>query len=420
MFDPSPSHGVRWLFLDLNSFFASCEQQENPSLRGRPVAVVPMDTDSTCAIAASYEAKAYGIKTGTRIFEAKAMCPALVCVPARHDVYVRYHHKVIEEVARHTPVGKIWSIDEMASRLLPHKQPVPEACALAARIKTGLRQNVGACMTVSIGLAPNSWLAKVASDMQKPDGLTVLEGHNMQEKLFPLALSDLCGIGPNMQARLNRAGIWTMPQLWHTSPKQMRGIWGSVEGERFWYRLHGYDVPDLATSKSVIGHSRVLDFNSRTPAIARDVCRQLTIKTCQRLRRYNMFATRFGLSVHLSDGRHWGQDMRLAPSQDSLAFVRLTHALWDAMEGDLRPDAIKKVSVSLTGLQENAVTTGDLFESRTPQKPKNAALSRAMDHIAKAYGPQALHFGMQPATRTGFVGTKIAFTRVPEEAEFLE
>lgn len=111
--------GLKWLFLDLNSYFASVEQQERPHLRGKPVAVVPMETDHTCAIAASYEAKAYGIKTGTMIRDAKKMCPNLTCVLARHDKYVEYHHKIVDEIALHTPINKIWSIDELSSRLPP-------------------------------------------------------------------------------------------------------------------------------------------------------------------------------------------------------------------------------------------------------------------------------------------------------------
>ncbi|NBX66131.1 MAG: impB/mucB/samB family protein [Proteobacteria bacterium] len=420
MITPPRPYGVQWLFLDLNSYFASCEQQENPHLRGKPIAIVPMPTDATCAIAASYEAKAFGIKTGTSIWEAKQMCPSLICVLARHDVYVRYHHKIIEEVALHTPIGKIWSIDELASRLLPLKQNVEAATALVGRIKDGLRRNVGECITCSVGLAPNAWLAKVASDMKKPNGMTVLEGHRLPGPLLDLDIRDLCGIGANMEARLNNAGIWTMKQLWDVHPKQMRAIWRSVEGEKFWYRLHGYDVPDLETNKSVVGHSRVLDFDSRRPDVARDVCRRLTVKACQRLRRYEMYATHFHLSVRLADGRRWGQDVRIAPDSDTLTFVRLTHALWDTMTDTMKPAAVKKVSIALAGLQEAAETTGDLFAASAPRKPKNTALSAAMDDIAKAYGPQALHFGNMPKTQAGFVGTKIAFARVPELAEFGE
>ena len=114
--------GLKWLFFDLNSYFASVEQQENPALRGKPVAVVPMQSDYTCAIAASYEAKAYGIKTGTRILDAKQMCPNLICVPARHDIYVQYHNRILEEFIKLAPINKVWSIDELSSRLPPSKR----------------------------------------------------------------------------------------------------------------------------------------------------------------------------------------------------------------------------------------------------------------------------------------------------------
>lgn len=471
MLHPPPDDGVRWLLLDLNSYFASVEQQMNPRLRGRPVAVVPMMTDGTCAIAASYEAKAYGIKTGTKIYDAKQMCPDLVCVPARHDLYVQFHHKVIEEMARHTPINKIWSIDEMNSRLTTQHRTREAAIDLGMRIKRGLMDNVGECIKCSIGIATNSYLAKTASDMQKPDGLTVLEGRDLPGRLLEMGLRDLCGIGPNMEKRLNRAGIWTMPQLWHTTPKQLRTLWGSVGGEQFWYRLHGYDLPDpVEGEKVVIGHSRVLDADSRTPALALDVTRRLTSKACQRMRRHNLFASTFSMSVRLKDGRSWGTERHLHPASDTLTFVRLTSDLWQDMMASLRPSVIKKVSISLGHLRTQAQTTGDLFEYRggavtaqamakpevppedafmsiipadaipnnpekirhvlpmprddaafrTNARARNNALSAAMDALAKNFGPHAVHFGYQPKTKVGFVGTKIAFSRVPDVAEFSE
>lgn len=471
MLTSPPDTGVGWLLLDLNSYFASVEQQLNPRLRGRPIAVVPMMTDGTCAIAASYEAKAYGIKTGTKIYDAKQMCPDLVCVLAQHDVYVKFHHLVINEMALHTPINKIWSIDEMNSRLTAQHRTREAAIDLGMRIKRGLTQNVGECIKCSIGIATNSYLAKTASDMQKPDGLTVLEGRDLPGRLLEMDLRDLCGIGPNMEKRLNRAGIWTMPQLWGTTPKQLRTLWGSVEGEKFWYRVHGYDLPDPVTGdKVVIGHSRVLDTDARRPDLALDVARRLTTKACQRMRRHNLYASHFSMSVRLKDGRRWGGERHLNPSSDSLTFVRITAEMWDEMIGRLRPYEIKKVSISLNHLQTQAQTTGDLFEYRggpviVPPEPdddkldedefisiipqeaiavpeqklrhvmplpkddeafrtnaraKNNALSAAMDMIVKNFGPQAVHFGHQPKTQSGFVGTKIAFSRVPDVEEFTE
>ena len=470
MLTPPPDEGVGWLLLDLNSYFASVEQQLDPRLRGRPVAVVPMPTDGTCAIAASYEAKAYGVKTGTKIYDAKQMCPDLICVMARHDEYVKFHHKVLEEMVRHTPINKVWSIDEMNSRLTEKHRTVEGATALAHRIKKGLAENVGECIKCSIGIATNSYLAKTASDMMKPDGLTILQGHNMRERLLKLDLTDLCGIGGNMEKRLNRAGIWTVKQLWDTTPKQLRTLWGSVEGEKFWYKLHGYDIPDpVEGDKVVIGHSRVLDMDSRKPHVAADVARRLTTKACQRLRRYGLLATSFSLSVRTKDGRRWGGEVPVHPCNDSMTFVRLTTDLWASAMRDLyHPHEVKKIGMSLSGLQTSAQTTGDLFEYKppvpivaTPVKTKaedflsiipeescfeappvkdrtilpmprddkqlranlvarSNALSAAMDKISREFGPHAVHFGNQPKTVAGFVGTKIAFSRVPDVQEFME
>ena len=143
LFSTPNQNSYQWLFLDLNSYFASVEQQDRPALRGKPIAITPLQSDSTCAIAASYEAKKFGIKTGTKIYEARRLCPDLICVPARHQIYVDYHHKVLEEVVKHTPINKIWSIDELSSKLPPNKQTKEAASSVAARIKAGLAQNVG-------------------------------------------------------------------------------------------------------------------------------------------------------------------------------------------------------------------------------------------------------------------------------------
>lgn len=278
-------HDLKWLFLDLNSYFASVEQQENPALRGKPVAVVPMDTPHTCAIAASYEAKAYGIKTGTIIRDAKRMCPGLICVQARHDKYVTYHHRILEEVIKHTPINKIWSIDEFDSRLPPAKRNEKSAREIAMRIKHGIWNNIGPAISCSIGVAPNTLLGKIASDMEKPDGLVILKPEDLPGRLLDLKLTAIPGIGLNMERRLHRGGITSMEQLWNTSPKQARKIWGSVQGERFWYWLHGYDFPPLETSRSVIGHSRVLDPAMRAPDPARQMARRLLTKAVRRMRR---------------------------------------------------------------------------------------------------------------------------------------
>lgn len=226
------SDRANYLFLDLNSFFASVEQQKNPALRGKPVAVIPTDTEATCAIAASYEAKAYGIKTGTMIYEAKKKCPDLICVLGSHEDYLTYHERVLEAANDVLPISEVWSIDEFCCRLMRNEQPLDVAIEIAERMKRTIRERVGECIGSSVGLAPNRYLAKIASGMQKPDGLTVLTPDNLEEKLLTLELMDVHGIGHNMHRRLLEHGVGNMRQLLALSPKHMRKIWHNVAGEK--------------------------------------------------------------------------------------------------------------------------------------------------------------------------------------------
>ncbi len=415
-----PNKTLEYLFLDLNSYFASVEQHMQPDLRGRPVAVLPSMTDATCAIAASYEAKAFGIKTGTKIWEAKKMCPDLVCVPARHDVYVEYHHKIFNEVERHIHVTKICSIDEAACLLAKQDRLPEQARALALKIKQGIYNNVSPVIKCSIGLAPNKFLAKLASDMQKPDGLTVLMPHNIKDAVCKLSLRDLTGINTNMERRLNYAGIYTVGDFWNIAPKHARRIWGGVGGERFWYKLHGYDIPDTKTSKSVIGHSRMLDPKLRMPEQAAQVTRYLTNKASARLRRYEMYTGRLSLGVRTPDRRKWWGDRTFCATQDSFKLLETLSFLWDRMMGELQPGLLLKVSISLSDLKEAATITPDLFEDYTPKARVNRNLSDAMDKMNKKHGANTVTVGMAPKTNAGFVGTKIAFNRIPEVEEFSE
>jgi len=414
---------VQWMFVDMNSFFAAVEQQENPHLRGRPVAVVPSMTEHTCAIAASYEAKQYGVKTGTIIRDALDICPHLNCVLARHDIYVAYHNRIIEEAVKHTPITKIWSIDEFSSRLTPDKQAVSAACAAAKRLKAGLADHIGAAVTCSVGLAPNGYLAKVATDMQKPDGLVVLTPDILQDALFSLRLTDFPGIGENMQRRLNKGGIWTVEHLWNTQPKQLRRLWGSVEGEKFWYKLRGFEVPEIAHNKVMVGHSRVLDPAHRPPEMAQQIARRLTVKAAGRLRRYQMEAAAFRLTVTTTEGQKWARDLRIPPSSDNLIFIHILNQLWAEMMTTLKPWRLKKISIIMHDLKKPEMITDDLFTSSVAaRKQRRIAreLSLSMDALNKKYGPNTCHFGVCPQTLAGYVGTKIAFSRIPDQEEFWE
>jgi DNA polymerase-4 len=425
MFAPSP---LKWLYVDFNSYFASVEQQLQPHLRGKPVAVVPVETDSTCAIAASYEAKAFGVKTGTPIWEAKQKCPGLICVLARHDAYVEYHHRAIEEVNRHIPVTDVCSIDEVASRLLRNESQPEAARDIALSIKQGLADTLGPWIRCSIGIAANRYLAKVATDLQKPDGLTILMPDTVEERLGrELKPSDLPGIGRNMERRLAQKGVFTVADIYALDRRQMRHVWGSIWGERMWYYLRGYDLAELETKRRSIGHSHVLGPDMRPPQHAIAVARRLTLKACSRMRRMGYHATIFGFSARLEDGRRLRAEARCLPAQDSKTFLDMLLSFWNSQMPQKPGILVKKLSVVLHGLVEDGQVQPDLFpplDIHQPLAPANAErwnrLSHALDRINHRFGRDSALIGILPSQGRSFSGTKIAFTRIPDREEFQE
>ncbi len=415
---------LRWLYIDFNSYFASVEQQLSPHLRGKPVAVVPVETDATCAIAASYEAKAYGVKTGTPIYEAKKMCPGLICVLAQHEKYVEFHHRIQEEVENHIPIDVVASIDEVACRLMNNENNVARVNEIAKSIKAGLAKNVGEHVRCSIGVAPNKYLAKVATDLHKPDGFTILAAQDIPGKLLALKLRDLPGIGWNMEKRLLKAGITSMEQLWGYEAQQLRKVWGSVWGEKMWYYLRGVEVPDEETQRRSIGHSHVMAPELRAPMQAKYVARRLTLKSASRLRRLEYFASAFHLAVRLEEGERFEASARCYRAQDSMSFLHMLDRLWARLMKESRGKRIKKISVTLGELMPANQLEPELFEMLPDidlrARERAERMSRALDKINHRFGRDSVLVGMLPSQGRSFSGTKIAFTRIPDIEEFLE
>ncbi len=415
---------LKWLFLDLNSYFASVEQQMNPDLRGKPVAVVPVMTDSTCAIAASYEAKKFGIKTGTPIYEAKKKCPELICILGKHNYYLEYHHRILEEIDKHIPISIVASIDEVGCELMGRERNRDNAVKIAESIKGGIRKNIGECLTCSIGIAPNRYLAKVATNLEKPDGLTVLEERDLPYALFSLGIQDLTGIGYNMTARLKKAGINDIGALWKLSPQELKLIWGGVQGHNFWRMLHGEDVPYQETTRRTVGHSHVLSPELRPINKARIVARRLVSKAASRLRRLGFYASEIHLSIKTSDHRRWISYKKCYRTQDSMTFLNILNQLWKQMLIETKAKNIRKISITLYNLKEASDITPELFTDKEDKeiaaRRKRERLCYTLDSINKRYGKDAVTIGVMPSYSRSFSGTKIAFTRIPDFQEFYE
>jgi len=416
---------LRWLLLDLNSYFASVEQELRPELRGRPIAVVPVMADTTCAIAASYEAKAFGVRTGTRVGDAKRMCPGIVLVEARHEVYVDYHNRIVEAVERCVPVSAVLSIDEMASSLIGREQPLPAALDLAKRIKASIRENVGSTLRCSIGLAPNRYLAKIASDMQKPDGLVALTPDRLPTALGGLTLRDLPGVGARMEKRLHEQGIRTMPQLLALNREQLNRAWGGINGEKLWHWLRGEDFQDaeLEYQKS-ISQSHVLPPELRTEDGCYAVAHKLLHKAAMRLRAARLWTTHVSLTIKYamargesqhSSGIHqsaWSEGLSVIECQDNQTLIEALQKLWAA-----RPQGEKHrkpfyVGVWLGNLVPDHLHTLSFF-SGLETETKRTRLTSTMDALNQKYGTATLFPASMLLARAA-APTRIAFTSIPD------
>ncbi len=398
---------LRWLVLDLNSFFASCEQQEDPELRDRPLIVVQTMAETTCAIAASYPAKALGIKTGTLVYEARRLCPHLQLIQANHKLYVGYHQRILTAMEKHMPVHEVMSIDEVACRLDKRQQHPTVARQLAQDIKHEIESQVGACLTSSIGISANKLLAKLASNMQKPNGLVILPVEDLPRAMLHLQLRDIPGIGPSMAERLRKAGITDIATLWNTDASRLRLIWGGMAGAKMHALLHGEDIASLKHSRSSIGHQHVLAPEDRTKQNSAPVMRQLLSRAAQRLRDEGFFCRRLTVEVKWlgRDRELWTSKRSFSETQDSGVLLRALKEIWREIP-DWTP---LRVGIALSSLAPEQAHQPDLFD-----KPNDARLVTAIDRVNAKFGKGAITYGAAGDEQT----SKIAFQRVPKVDEF--
>jgi DNA polymerase-4 len=409
------------LFVDCDSYFASVEQHLDPQLRGRPVAVAPVMAESSCCIAASYEAKAHGVKTGTRISDARVMCPGIAIVESKPAQYILFHHQVVAAVEHCIHVEAVLSIDEMWAWLPLNLREVSLIREIAENIKSTIAREVSPFIRVSIGVGPNRYLAKTASKMRKPDGLFFIEANQLPEILHGLSLRDLNGIGRSMEARLHAAGIHTVAALCAAPKERLRQVWGGVVGDRFWHLIRGEEIPDLVSAKKSIGHSHVLPPEFRDPEKAWPILCKLLHKACERLRSHGLLTGSLTMHLAFFRGERWSPEIRFPETDSTLQLIHLLGKLWRQ-----RPDArahLIQVAVTLAHLVERNNYTPELFatmiaeddaETEVPQtREKHQRLDAALDKLRARYGRDAVYLGsVQDARETAPM--RISFTHIPD------
>lgn len=312
------------MYVDMNSFFASCEQQKDPALRGRPIGVTAGSKYYAVIIAPSIEAKRLGVKTGMRINEVRQFCPQIVQVAANPVLYREKHIGIMKVLRSYCSDAEVIpkSIDEAAMNLSGYRLVYKDLKVVARKIKEDLIGEVGACVTCSIGIAPNTFLAKLATDFEKPNGLVEITRENVDEYLARISLTDMPGIGRRNERRLQMIGIKTPLQMRHTSQSLLRKAFGGIAGYYWHCRLnfaevdlyHTGDYRSMSATRMVSPEQR--DSYEKLDALLISLCTKLE----QRLVTTGAFCKQISFFIRYKNGTAWEMS------------ARFNDAVQDAME----------------------------------------------------------------------------------------
>lgn len=316
--------GAIMMYLDMNSFFASCEQQDNPQLRNRPIGVITHPSANACVIAPSIEAKKFGVKTGMRLGEARALCPQITPVLCRPHRYRHYHVVIMAILGKYCDDVLPKSIDEAVMNFSSYRRIYSDFKEVARQIKAEMRAQCGEYVKCSIGIAPNAYLAKVATELQKPDGLIEITPDNIDEHLSKLQLTDLPGIARANEKRLLTIGIRNPVQLRHSSEALLRKAFGGVVGNYWHNRLHFKEVDMYKNNYRGMSAGRTL---SRVQSSDRQAMESMLVSLCNRLEqrmvKQEVFCREVNFAVRYWDGTSWDTKIKLAmPVQDGLEMRR--------------------------------------------------------------------------------------------------
>ena len=375
------------LYIDLNSCFATIEQQCRPMLRGRPVAITNRLVPNSCIIAASYEAKARGVKVGMRSNEASAICPGLIFAETEPDKFIFVHEKLKHIMSDYSPAVVMKSIDEGVIDLSHSPKHIYERSRheLGYEIKQRLKDEIGCYMRCNVGIASNRFLAKLASELHKPDGLDEISAKNQRAVFASLKLTDLPGINVRMEARLNAVGIFTPLQFLDADEATLvKLVCKSIDGHKWHRRLRGIEVDDTTSEIKSIGRQFVLDGRnlSRQETEARIV--HLAEDVGYRLRSKGLYARGIYVWTYdFSDGYHHTQLIAKEAFNTDYEIARLARQLYSKL-----PCPVRIIGVTLYKLQPFA-DAQLCFEQ--DKKEHIAAICAAEDKINLRFGARKIH-----------------------------
>ncbi len=375
------------LHLDMNAYFASVEQQANPELRGKPIAVIGSN-GRTVITTASYEARKFGVKTGMAIWEAKRQCPQIILVVGDNRKYTHTSTQIFKMMLDYTPLVEVFSIDEAFLDVTHSLKIFGNPERIVHLLKAQIMESFG--LTCSVGIGPNKLLAKLASDMKKPDGLTIIRPDEVSQIINPLPIKDLCGIGSQMEKKLNLLGIKTIGDLGKFPVDILKRKFG-INGLHLHDMGLGIDhspvVPasDQDRVKSV-GHSMTLKQDiSRRQDILKYLL-QLSEMVGRRARRYGVSGKTVHLYVRYADFySSFGKQQTLGnPINQSGDIYKAAVDILDTVE---LQQPVRLLGIRLTNLRHQ-VAQLPLF----PQERRKSLMVTAMDAVNNRFGDFTVTF----------------------------
>lgn len=371
----------RWiLHLDMDAFFASVEQRDRPELRGKPV-LVGWDRPRSIVTTASYEARPFGCRSAQPISVAKRLCPQAVIVPPRFEAYAQASDAVMSMLEELSPLVEPLSIDEAFVDLTGTERLLGPAPEVAERVRRRIREELR--LTASCGVAPNKFLAKLASDLRKPDGLTLVRPGEEAAVLDPLPVERLWGVGPKSGEQLRRLGIATVGALRRHGEERLVAAIGP--GAAHWAALaRGEDdrpvVPD--TDAKSLGQEQTFEEDLDDPAEVRAILLAQTEEVGRRVRRHGLSARGVSLKIRYGHFETITRQTTLDEPTDATADLwAAASAVWDRWAGgSFRP--VRLVGVTATRLERGAQTS--LFTA--PLRERRRALDAALDAIDARFG----------------------------------